>query len=151
MNKPDTGMLKHRLYRLNALLLIVPLWFVYRTLVPEAAAEWPVRGIGPFTAAPMPADADPPYLHEDGYMKDFAVRLCSGCGERIRLAYLSVGERPAETRDGVDGILHGFGSLQHAHAPFPKQPGMRDKLWLTVQEWNGQLHHAAWPLHGGTD
>lgn len=133
-------------YRASGLILIAPIWYFYVSMNPEFPPAWPEQQVGPFTATPTPGDAEPPYLHDENYYKDFSVRFCDGCVERIRLAYLSVGAAPAALPAELDGILHGDRYLQHVHAPYPEALGPDDRLWFTVQEWNGRVHHAAWPL-----
>lgn len=143
----QTGVLRV-LYRFNALLLLVPLWFFYRMLAPEFPTAWPERRVGPFVAVPTPADADPPYRVDGDYMKDFSVRFCADCVKRIRLARSNVGDRPTDLTDDPAGILHGAGPLLYAHVPFPERITESDRLWVTVQEWNGRTHYFSWPLRG---
>jgi len=134
-------------YRINGFLLIAPVWFFYEALSPSSLPEqWQQQAIGPFSAAPQPADNNPPYAHDGARMKDFSVHFCEGCVQKIRVAWLNVGERPAPLPNDLAGILHGNSNEQHVHAPYPKVRGDHDKLWLTVQQWDGQLHHAAWTL-----
>ena len=135
-------------YWLNGLVIVAPLYFLYTSLTPPVPEQsWKQQSIGPFTAVPTPADADPPYQHDGEWVKDFSVTLCEGCLEKIRYAFLSVGARPASMPKGSEGILHGISPTQHVHAPYPPSPSDQDKLWLSVQEWNGTLHHASWPLN----
>lgn len=143
-----------RLSRLNALFLIVPLWFFYRMLTPALLDAWPEQRVGPFTAAPVPANMDPPYPHEDGHVKDFSVRFCDGCTQRMRLAYLFVGSEADAAHHSSDaslGVLHGTGPMLHAHVAYPVQPDVEHRLWLAVQEWNGRWHRVAWPLTQDVD
>lgn len=136
-------------YLLNGLLLIAPAWFYYDSLSPAFPDEWPEQSIGPFTAAPRPANDGPQFYYDGGYIKDFSVRFCDGCVSRIRAAHISVGEQPAPAPSGHEGVLHGNSLAQHVHAPFPARIAPNDRLWLTVQEWNGAVHHASWPLPEG--
>lgn len=139
--------LRRWMYRFSGFVLIAPAWFFYEAMSPPPLPQqWQQQSIGPFTAAPQPANNDAPYPHDGAFAKDFSVHFCAGCVERIRVAWLSVGEQPSALPDDLAGILHGNNFEQHVHAPFPKQRGNNDKLWLTVQQWNGQTHHAAWPL-----
>ncbi|MFZ5724003.1 MAG: hypothetical protein ACOY33_10140 [Pseudomonadota bacterium] len=133
-------------YLVNGLLLALPAWWLYASLNPVFEPEWEERSAGPFVAAPTPADAAPPYPHGDRLYKDFSVRFCEDCVARIRQAYLGVGAAPAPLPDDAAGLLHGNRFGQHAHAPFPAQPQPGDRLWLTVEDWHGQRHHASWAL-----
>lgn len=132
-------------YRINGLLLLAPCWFLYDALTPTFPPEWPEQPIGPFSAAPRPADDNPPYPHDGGYLKDFSVRFCDGCVTKIRTAHVSVGRQPLE-QPATDGLLHGSSRSQHVHVPYPPSQGAGEMLWVSVQEWSGRMHHAAWPL-----
>lgn len=133
-------------YWLNALVLIAPLWFFYDALTPVFPAPWPTQTVGPFTVTPMPHDDAGPYRHDGGQVKDFAFHFCDGCVARIRMAYANAGPAALTEADGGEGVVHGRGAMQEAHVPYPAQPGAADRLWLTVQEWDGTLHRFAWPL-----
>ncbi len=133
-------------YLLNGFLIVAPFWFFYQAMTQTFPAEWPEQTIGPFTAAISPADDAPPYSHHGSYVKDFSVRFCTGCVDNIRVAYLHVGKQPAALADDLEGILHGGAVSQNAHAPYPLSLQPDDRLWLTVQEWNGAIHHTSWPL-----
>lgn len=133
-------------YWLSALLLILPAWYLYQSLNPVFPPEWQEQQLGPISAAPMPMNETGPYQYDGKYYKDFAVRLCEGCAERMRTAYLSVGAHPAAVPADGEGVLHGSSLFMEAHAPFPAELAAEDRLWLSVQEWDGQLHHASWPL-----
>lgn len=133
-------------YYLSGFLLLLPCWYLWQALHPQFPPEWPEQTIGPFTAAPTPLDDAPPYAHDGARQKDFSVRFCDGCIPQIRQAYLSVGPAAAPLPENADGILHGNNLLQHVHAPFPAQVQAGDQLWLSVQQWNGEVHSVAWPL-----
>lgn len=134
-------------FRLNGLVLLAPAWFLYVALTPPVAPPaWPEQALGPFTAQPVPLDAKPPYVHDDVLVKDFSVKFCEGCIVRLRQAYASVGARPAASPSGHEGILHGSLFMLHGHVPFPATLTRDDQLWISVQEWNGRVHHQAWSL-----
>lgn len=133
-------------FLLNGLLLLAPGWFFYASLAPEWPAEWAEQPVGPFTAAPMPLSDDPPIAYDGGYVKDFSFRFCEGCVARIRAAHVSVGPAPAPVPGGHEGVLHGSSLAQHVHVPFPAEIGPEDRLWLSVQDWAGAMHHVSWPL-----
>lgn len=133
-------------FHLNGLLLILPFWYLYQSLNPAFPAAWPQQAVGPFTATPVPSDTDEPYEHDGALVKDFSVKLCAGCVEKIRQAYVSVGPQPAASPQGYEGILHGNNFGLHAHVPFPHQLQDDDLFWITLEEWNGERHHGAWSL-----
>ncbi|MDO9596162.1 MAG: hypothetical protein Q7J47_00435 [Azoarcus sp.] len=133
-------------YWLNALVLIAPVWFFYASLTPEFPPPWETQTVGPFSVTPTPHNSAPPYDHHGVRVKDFGFRFCDGCVERIRLAHANVGPQALPALEGGDGVVHGHGAQQEAHVPYPAQAGEGDRLWLTVQEWNGAIHRRAWPL-----
>lgn len=135
-------------YWINAAVLVAPVWFFYDALTPEFPPAWQTQSVGPFTVTPTPHDEAEPYPHDGVHVKDFAFHFCDDCAGRIRMAYANAGPAPVDVLDGEDGVVHGRGAMQEAHVPYPPRPGPTDRLWLTVQEWNGTLHRVAWPLPG---
>jgi hypothetical protein len=133
----------------SGLLLVLPCWFLWQSLNPVFPAEWTEQQAGPFTVALTPADDAPPYAHDDARLKDFSARFCEGCVAKVRMAWLSVGSAPSTLPDDLAGVLHGDSRNQHVHAPFPLQTAPEDRLWLSVQDWQGDTHHASWPLPDG--
>ena len=133
-------------FRLNAFLLLLPAWYLYSAMYPHFPPAWPERQVGPFTATPTPQDEGPPYRYGDLYLKDFSVRLCDGCLGLIRAGYLNIGKEPLAVSEQTDGVLHGNLLLQEAHAVAPAHIGPGDNLWITLQEWNGRVHHSAWEI-----
>jgi hypothetical protein len=131
---------------LSGLLLVLPCWYLWQSFNPVFPAEWPERQAGPFAVAVTPADDAPPYRHDDARQMDFSARFCDGCVAKIRMAWLSVGAQPAPLPDDLAGVLHGDSRMQHAHAPVPRASAPQDRLWLTVESWDGKVHHADWPL-----
>jgi len=121
-------------YLLDGLVPVAPTRCSYDSLMPAQAA-------GRFTAAPPPPNEETPYRY-GGYLEEFGCSFCEGHTAKIRTAYVSVGPRPADAAP-VDGILHGSSLPPHVHVPFPPAAGADDRLWLTVQQWDGQVHPRA--------
>ena len=133
-------------YCLNGFLLILPFWYLYQQLTPTFPAPLAEKGIGPFTVQPRPSNEEPAYDYGDDYFKDFSLTFCDGCVDKIRFAYMSVGPEPAPMPEDAYGVIHGNSEVQHAHAPFPEKVSEVDKLWVTVQDWQGNSYHASWSL-----
>lgn len=141
---------RHKFW-LSGALLVAPVWYLYQSLNPAFPAAWETQQLGELTVTPTPYDGRAPYRHGEGWMKDFAVQFCDGCWERVRLAHFSLGSAPQPLNEELDGLLHGGVHLQHAHAPFAPDAASANagqRLWLTVEEWSGAVHHAAWTLDG---
>ncbi|MBO2564230.1 hypothetical protein [Shewanella algae] len=136
-------------FKLNGVLLLLPIWFLYRSLTPELPVSWSSVSAGPFEVEATPADMAPAYLHHGEYVKDFALRFIAGEVSDIRQGYLNIGPEPLALevlQQGESGILHGSRHGQHVHAIAPAAFGAADKLWLTVEDWHGRRYVAHWPL-----
>ena len=75
-------------YWLNALLLILPVVFIYQSFNPEFPASLPETQAGDFTLTAMPYDEDKPYQHDGLYVKDFLVMFQDGGVDEIRQGQL---------------------------------------------------------------
>ena len=133
-------------YKINGLLIIAPVYFLYTALNPEFPDEWAEKPVGPVTVTPRPADLNPPYPHEGQLQKDFSLKFCTGCSDQFSTAHLSVGARPAPMNAHLDGIIHGHGDNLHVHAPYPHILRPNDRLWLTLKTWDGKTYHTDWPI-----
>lgn len=136
-------------YKLNGLVLLLPFWFLYQSLTPEFPPAWPAQQIGDFEIAPMPLNLKPPYAHHDNYVKDFYLTFSQGEISSIRQAYINIGPAAlplAQLQQGGDGILHGSRHGQHVHAIAPQTLSASDKVWLTLQTWQGETLITSWTL-----
>lgn len=149
MSKQSQTLWQRYKYQLNALLLILPVYFYYRSLSPEFPPMWPAQTVGQFEIAPMPFDLDPAYQHEGQYVKDFLLLFNQGDISQIRQAYLNFGENALplnELQQGSDGILHGSRHGQHVHAIAKQRFSAQDKMWLTIQNWQGEQFVTSWAV-----
>lgn len=136
-------------YIINSLLLILPCVFIYQSLNPTFPALWQEQSIGEFKIAPMPLNMEQPYSHHSEYVKDFFLMFNQGEISNIRQAYLNIGPKPLsliEFAKGDEGIMHGTDHGQHAHAIAPEQISAKDKLWVTIQTWQNELHQQSWDI-----
>jgi hypothetical protein len=137
-------------FHLSALILVLPLvafpqYFKERAAPPLGAHILPERQVGPFTVTLAEYMAGPPRTGDYGrQFKDFTLRIHDGYPDRIRTAYLRVG-KPPNLRTLGD-IAHGDPNRLHGEVRIMEPPRADDSLWLTLEEWDGTLHHAAWPL-----
>lgn len=145
-SKAKMGSPKRWYYCLSGLLLVLPFWYLYQQLNPTFPPPLEKKDIGPYSVQPMPLNELPAYDYGDDYFKDFSLTFCQGCVENIRYAYMSVGPEPAPMPHDAHGAIHGAGDVKHAHAPFPENLTDSDKLWVTVQDWQGKSYHAYWEL-----
>ena len=69
--------------------------------------------------------------------------------DNIRQAYLSIGENAlpvSQVQDHGDGILHGSKHGQEVHAVSPEVLTINDKIWLTIETWQGQQQTISWEI-----
>ncbi|MBZ9613210.1 hypothetical protein [Rheinheimera maricola] len=136
-------------YKLNALVLLLPLWFLYQSLTPQFPPAWPAQQVGEFEIAPMPLNLEPPYAHHDEYVKDFMLMFSKGDIRTIRQGYVNIGPAAlplAQLQQSEEGILHGSRHGQHVHAIAPAHLSNTDKVWLTLQTWQGTTLTTSWRL-----
>ena len=148
MARSNTFWQRHK-YKLNALVLLLPFWFLYQSLTPEFPPAWPVQQLGDFEVSPMPLNLKPPYAHHDAFVKDFMLTFNLGDIRNIRQGYVNIGPQAlplSQLQQGEEGILHGSRHSQHVHAIAPKTLTVSDKVWLTIQTWQGETLTAGWEL-----
>lgn len=136
-------------YTLSGLLLILPVWYIYDSLNPEFPPLWPAKHVGHFEISPMPFDLKQPYSHHDEYVKDFLFIFSQGNPDDIRQSYVNIGASALSLEDLADhdeGILHGSRHGQHAHAIAPPSISADDKLWLTIETWDGERLSVNWEI-----
>ena len=136
-------------YKLNGLILLLPLLFLYQSLTPTFPPAWLSQQIGEFKIAPMPLDLNTPYTHHDDYVKDFMLIFEQGDIGNIRQGYVNIGPEalPLDIlQRSENGILHGNKHGQHVHAIAAKSLTATDKLWVSIENWQGEWQVAKWPL-----
>ncbi|QUN05234.1 hypothetical protein KDN34_13655 [Shewanella yunxiaonensis] len=136
-------------FKISGLLLILPAYFFYESLHPTFPDALPVQTVGEFTLAPMPLDLNAPYRHDGEYIKDFMVLFQKGDITDIRQAFMNIGPNAlsvAQLHDGDLGILHGSRYGQHVHALTNGSISSGDRLWLTIEDWQGEIRTVSWPV-----
>lgn len=136
-------------YYLNALVLILPAWFYYQSQNPQFPDALPAQQLEEFTVVPMPYNEEPPYLHDGLFVKDFLLMFNKGDISAIRQAYLNIGPLAlplSQMQERAEGILHGSPHGQHVHALTSEKLQTGDKIWLTVERWDGQILTTSWSL-----
>ncbi|MBR9791526.1 MAG: hypothetical protein GYB58_07225 [Gammaproteobacteria bacterium] len=138
-------------YMLNSLLLLLPAYFYYQSLNPTFPTGLAEQQVGPFSIEPFPYDSDGPYQHDGLYVKDFLLMFHQGDLNQIKQAYLNIGEAPlplAVAQKNELGILHGTRYGQEVHALADKKINQGDKIWLTIERWQGDVLTSQWPVPG---
>ncbi|MBB1302247.1 hypothetical protein H5183_12930 [Pseudoalteromonas sp. SR44-8] len=136
-------------YLLHASILILPFWFLYQSMILIFPDSWGEQTMGEFTLAPMPLNMGPPYSHHGEYVKDFMVMFNKGKIADVRQGYMNIGPTPlplSQLSKADEGILHGTRHGQHVHAIAPKLITSKDKAWITLQTWQGELLVQSWEI-----
>jgi hypothetical protein len=136
-------------YKINGFLFILPCYFLYQSLFPEFPSAWETKKIANFEVTPTPYNLKPPYLHHGSYTKDFMLTFNEGSIDDIRQAYLNIGKAalPLTVLQVSDkGILHGSKHGQEVHAISDSTLKPEDKVWLTIEDWNGRKIVTSWSL-----
>lgn len=103
------------------------------------------QSVGPWEVTLAEQFETPPRMNGPaGYMKVFNAALCEACITEVKAVYLRIG-KPRSLRTA--GAL-GFGSPYRLMLgiPVPENTQLDADLWLTVEGWDGSVHHATWPL-----
>jgi hypothetical protein len=138
-------------FQLNGLILILPFVFLYQSLNPSFPDAFPEASIGDYKIVPMPFNLDPAYQHDGVYVKDFLLTFTAGDISNIRQAYLNIDHQPAliseiEKRSGGEGFLHGSKHGQHVHGIAKPKITAKDSIWLTIENWNGEILTTRWEI-----
>lgn len=136
-------------FKLNGLVIVLSGYFIYLSLYPTFPDTWTAQQVSSFEITPMPYNLEPPYLHEGVYTKDFYLIFSKGKVATIRQAYLNIGKKPlplSELQMGSEGILHGSEHGQEVHAIAPKVITTADKMWLTIEDWQGEQVISSWDI-----
>ena len=139
-------------FSLSGFILLLPFYFLYQSLNPEFPAVWQSQMAGNYEVSPMPFDMEQPYSHHGVFVKDFMLIFSKGEVKTIRQAYLNIGTEPlplSEFQKYHEGILHGSRHGQHVHALTNAQLVHSDKVWLTIENWQGEISQASWILPTG--
>lgn len=136
-------------YYLSGLILILPLvafphYFRQAGTPPLGAHVLPERQVGPYAVTLAEQRLGPPRPGPEGaLLKDYQLRIREGYPDRVRSVYIRLG--PPEG-DDLGDIMHGNPYRLHAHVEFDRPPRADDFVWLTLEEWDGTLHQASWPI-----
>ena len=136
-----------RRYLLNGLLLALPAYFIYQALNPQFPPVMNEIEAGDFTLTAMPYDKAAPYQHDGLYVKDFLVMFQHGSVSDVRMAFLNIGDEPLPLEKAQQhelGVLHGTRHGQHVHGLANETLSPGDKVWITLQTWDGRIHQGAW-------
>jgi|AGTN01.3.fsa_nt_gi hypothetical protein len=137
-------------YYLSGLILILPVMafpaYFERVATPPLGANiLPERSVGPFRVTLAEFRPGPPRIGPRKHLlKDYSLHVAEGYPDRIRSVYIRLGEPPNVRNLGE--FMHGNPYRLRAHVRFMEPPRADEKIWLTIEEWDGTMHQASWPL-----
>lgn len=141
-------------FYLSGLVLVLPamafpFYFQQVSAPPLGAHILPERQVGPYVVTLAEFMPGPPHPGEDGHpVKDFSLHVRDGYPQRIRSVYLRLGA-PAHA-DDLGEAMHGNPYRLHVHVPIPAQVSAAERLWLTIEDWDGTLRQTWWPVTEAT-
>jgi len=141
-------------FHLSVLLLVIPIVLAPKFFREEALffgdsglgqRELGEKAVGPWHVSVAEYMADAPIDQGlAGHMKTFTIRWSPEDVDHVKASYLRVGKPRSLRAAGV--VLLGGPYRQMADVPIPERARPDDALWLTVEGWDGRVHHAAIPL-----
>lgn len=136
-------------YKINGGVIILSCYFLYQSLFPVFPDALATKIIGEYDVTPYPYNTNQPYFHHGSYVKDFMLTFKKGNIDNLRQGYLNLGEKPlpiSQLQIDGDGILHGTKHGQEVHAVSPKVLTSTDKIWLTIETWQGEQRIISWDI-----
>lgn len=101
--------------------------------------------VGPFQLRLAEFDVTPPMDSGiAGVHKAFTLALCTGCEDQVRAVYARFG-KPRSLR-AAGTIFSGPPARKFADVILPARLNANDELWITVEEWNGEVHMTGVPI-----
>jgi hypothetical protein len=138
-------------FKLSGLALLFPIYFLYQQQqIPVFPAPWAAKQVGEFNLTIQPVNKEVPYAHDAEWFKDFTVFINKGRITQIRQAYANIGTAPIPIEQlqlNDIGLLHGSSLLQHVHAISPVHIASNDKVWITIQTWDGIIFTQSWQFN----
>ena len=139
-------------FHLSLLAILVPLGFLksyidVQTMFlqgQEAGLRSVPVTVGRWTLQLQEVETEDPYWDpREGLEKLFRMVPCQVCVPEIRAIFVSL-KRPGSTEYGQEfegNPYRSFGEMKLGRNPSPD-----DKVWLTVEGWDGSLHQVSLPL-----
>ena len=138
-------------FKLSGLALLFPIYFFYQQLqIRVSPVPWAAKQMGEFNITIQPVNKEAPYAHDADWFKDFTVFINEGSVVQIRQAYANIGIAPIPIEQlqlNDIGLLHGSNLLQHVHAISPVHIAGSDKVWITIQTWDGTIFTQSWQVN----
>jgi len=139
-------------FHLGALMVILPAVYLKSYIDLQAmfiqSREEGLRAteivVGPWILQLQERAEEEPFWHPgEGWEKQFRVIPCAACVDRIRAIFISL-KRPGSTEYGE--VFGGNPYRSFADMKLGRNPTTDDKVWITVEGWDGSLYQATLPL-----
>jgi uncharacterized iron-regulated membrane protein len=100
--------------------------------------------VGPWALQLLEREGEEPSWHSGaGFEKMFRIAPCTACVREIRQISISL-KRPGSSAYGT--VFEGNPYRAIAGLPIRKDARPNDKVWITVEGWDGSMHQAAVPF-----
>lgn len=67
-------------------------------------------------------------------------------GNTKQIKFMYVNFKKPRTMRAPGFVIHGVSGNLHAHARVPKKLAESPKLWVTIEDWDGEFYQESWPL-----
>lgn len=127
-----------RLFYLSLLMLMVPVYMLYRQLQPvtttaaentllldQVVGQWHVALHGQSLSRAGTPESNEYQLH-----------ICAECTRTLKAAFISIG-KPIAAEYGA--VFSGGPIVFRSELPVPAEPRAEVKIWLTLEGWNGDV------------
>lgn len=141
-------------FHLNILLILIPLGFMPRYFQDVALfrgesglgqREAGTIEVGPWSLILAEMRTLPPAeVGEAGFFKQFNAALCDTCMDEVKATYLRVG-KPRSLR-AAGALFFGSPYRMSTSLPVPTNAATDTQLWVTMEGWDGTVHHGSMPL-----
>ena len=119
----------------------------YASRLADAPARYAPQAIGPWrmgvTLIAGIGDSSDPRV--PGQTAVAVVEYCAECWKEIRHLWIAIGPTPP-SGDEPGQLVEGQPGFAFAGAMLPQTIDPQQRLWLTAEGWDQQLHQVSWPI-----
>lgn len=141
---------KKKAINFSFIFVVIPFLFLaYYYFVGEVEHEhkyYEKRSIDDFNVVLIEEEKTPPYTIFGGTkMKNYALKFDIENLNYIRVANLQISKIAPEI-SLINGLAHDNPYELHVHVVFPQNLEEDDKLWLSIEKWDGTTKQIFWPV-----
>ena len=132
-------------YRINAILLLLPIFFIYQNSNKPAGLSWHAD-LGHIALVVQSVEQSRPYIYDGRLHRDFSLKLEKGLPQDILQAWINIGPVASQPSIGSEGVLSQRGQIFFAQVPSPQDLDHDDRLWLSLIAKDGRKYSLSWQL-----